>query len=61
MPLFNPRIQTWAEHFRWVKQGEQVEGLTPIGRATLERLKMNQARMIESRKLWVEAKLHPPR
>lgn len=31
-PLFNPRTQTWAEHFEI--RGEKIIGITPIGRAT---------------------------
>src|SRR5437870_9608368 len=31
--LFHPIQQTWSEHFRYV--GYQIEGLTPVGRATV--------------------------
>src|SRR5262245_20786050 len=24
VPLFNPRTQTWSEHFQWSQDGEQV-------------------------------------
>lgn len=33
LPLFNPRTDTWAEHFRW--EAERVVPLTPTGRATV--------------------------
>ncbi len=59
--LFNPRIQKWAEHFRWVDGGRRLEGLTPVGRATIDRLRMNQDRIVTSRILWIEAGYHPPK
>src|ERR687884_447625 len=33
--LFNPRQQTWGEHFAWTSEGERIVGRTPIGRATV--------------------------
>ena len=33
--LFNPRTQTWFEHFHWSTDGLQILGLTPIGHATV--------------------------
>jgi hypothetical protein len=58
--LFNPRTQVWAEHFRWVERGARLEGVTPVGRATVERLKMNQDRVLAARARWVQAGWHPP-
>src|SRR5919109_3513852 len=37
--LFNPRLDTWHEHFRW--EGVYLVGLTATGRATLSALNMN--------------------
>jgi len=61
VPLFNPRIQFWAEHFAWSADGTHVLGLTPTGRATLIRLKMNREDIVAARRLWVEAGWHPPK
>ena len=58
--LFHPRQQIWAEHFAWIENGERLLGLTDVGRATIKRLKMNQERIIVSRRLWIESGLHPP-
>lgn len=33
--LFNPRTQSWAEHFSWSADGTRISGLTPCGRATV--------------------------
>lgn len=60
VPLFNPRTQVWQEHFEWVQNGLMVHGLTPIGRATVLRLRMNMLRMVNARKVWVRAGEHLP-
>lgn len=60
VPLFHPRIESWIEHFQWTQAGTVIVGLTPVGRATVLRLKMNQSRLIEARKIWVRAGVHPP-
>ena len=58
--FFNPRTQKWSEHFRWVDGGRQIEGITPIGRLTVERFSMNLDRLIIARTLWIKAEYHPP-
>jgi hypothetical protein len=60
MPLFNPRRNTWGEHFRWSKDSTYLIGLTSTGRATIAWLKMNDAEIIDPRLLWVAAGWHPP-
>ncbi|MCB0109917.1 MAG: HNH endonuclease [Caldilineaceae bacterium] len=60
-PLFNPRQQTWSEHFRWDESGLYLIGLTALGRATIAALQMNEdidALMVRS--YWIEAGWHPP-
>jgi hypothetical protein len=39
VPLFNPRTQSWQEHF--ALDDIMIVGLTPIGRATVRLLHMN--------------------
>jgi hypothetical protein len=58
--LFNPRLQQWAEHFTWSEDGIYLLGLTPAGRATVERLRVNRERIIHARIIWVKAGWHPP-
>lgn len=61
VPLFNPRTQPWAEHFRWSEAGIQVIGLTPVERATVVALHLdNDPDALEVRSYWVEADWHPP-
>ena len=38
--LFDPRRQAWADHFR--QDDDRIVGLTPIGRATVLLLGMNE-------------------
>lgn len=59
--LFNPRTQHWDDHFKWSADSLTIVGLTPIGRATINRLRMNRQGIIVSRQLWVEAGWHPPK
>jgi HNH endonuclease len=58
--LFNPRTQLWHEHFRWQPGGMEIVGLTPIGRATVARLRMNSIGVVNARRMWLLTGLHPP-
>lgn len=50
--LFNPRTDDWDEHFEWSKTFAKVLGKTPVGRATVERLKMNTPLRKQARTYW---------
>jgi hypothetical protein len=39
--LFHPRQDRWTEHFSWNADYTLLIGITPIGRATIEALKLN--------------------
>jgi len=60
MPLFNPRIQVWIEHFTWSPDGTQIIGRTAIGRATVEALRLNNEFIVTARRFWVESGWWPP-
>ena len=60
VPLFNPRTQSWSEHFRWSADATRVEGLTAIGRATIIALRMNREAILATRARWVWGGWHPP-
>jgi hypothetical protein len=49
IPLFNPRIQSWNEHFQ-MKDG-RIEGLSAIGRATSLVMRMNDPMRVALRQL----------
>jgi len=58
--LYNPRTQRWADHFGWIEGATLVHGLTPIGRATITRLKMNRPVLVVARRRWAIGGYHPP-
>jgi len=60
VPLFNPRTQSWSEHFVWSEDGTRINSSTPTGRATVEVLRLNNAIAVEVRRNWVLAGWHPP-
>ena len=57
-PLFNPRRQSWNDHFRWFAY--HVEPLTPTGRATAAALRFNDDRRLEIRRAEEHFGLFPP-
>lgn len=59
--LFNPRTQNWNEHFAWNKDFSEIIGLTPIGRATLEVLKLNRKGVKNLRWVLFMVGKHPPK
>jgi hypothetical protein len=59
--LFNPRTQQWFTHFRWGLDSTKVEGITPIGRATVIALRMNNSVIVVARSRWVISGWHPPK
>ena len=60
VPLFNPRRQSWSEHFVWSDDGTRILGKTPIGRATIVALQLNNLISVVVRRHWVAAGWHPP-
>jgi HNH endonuclease len=58
--LFNPRTDVWADHFSWIDNGIRIVGVTPIGRATVIALQMNNDYAVTTRRWWVSAGWHPP-
>lgn len=58
--LFNPRAQAWSDHFQWSQDGAMIVGLTPVGRATVEALQLNNEIAVEVRRNWILVGWHPP-
>ena len=46
--LFHLRRQPWHEHFEWRNQGIEIGGLTPVGRATIDALQVNNPFVVRS-------------
>lgn len=55
--LYNPRRNTWHEHFRW--EGVYLVGLTATGRATIEALDMNRVLILAIREEETALGRHP--
>ena len=51
-PLFNPRRHKWSYHFRY--EGGVLVGRTPIGRTTVEVLRINLPNLVALRELLME-------
>ena len=49
VPLYNPREHRWCEHFRWENDFTIITGSSPIGRATVERLRLNRQEVVNLR------------
>jgi len=57
--LFHPRKHPWDEHFVWSADFLEITGRTSIGRATVERLQLNDEVLRRARAMWVQLKLIP--
>jgi hypothetical protein len=49
--LFNPRTDTWHDHFTW--DGPLLRAMTPVGRATVDVLRINDPSRVEHRRLLI--------
>lgn len=57
VPLFNPRRDSWKEHFRW--DGVVLVGRSPTGRGTIEALSMNRSLILAIREEETALGRHP--
>ena len=57
-PLFSPRKDIWHLHFRW--SGVRVVGVSPVGRATVDALRMNRRVALAIRQEEASRGRHPP-
>jgi 5-methylcytosine-specific restriction endonuclease McrA len=55
--LFNPRRQEWAEHF--ALEGACIVGLTPVGRATMVLLRLNDPARVLQRQFLMDVGRYP--
>jgi HNH endonuclease len=58
VPLFQPRQDTWADHFKLASTGE-IQGLTTIGRATIMQLQINSELQCSARQQWFKLGIIP--
>lgn len=57
--LYHPRLDQWTEHFSWDESGLRITGLTPVGRATVTGLNLNNDVIIEARRNWIRVGWRP--
>jgi hypothetical protein len=57
--LFDPRRESWYEHFAWSADGLTILGLTTVGRATVIALKMNRTGIMNIRQVLLKVGRHP--
>ncbi len=60
VPFFHPRTDTWRVHFAWDVSRLYIIGLTPTGRAMVERLLLNRQQLINLRFALIAVGVHPP-
>jgi hypothetical protein len=60
VPLYNPRLDIWENHFQWSENYTEIIGISPIGRVTVTRLQLNRQGLINLRQVFVQVGLHPP-
>ncbi len=60
-PVFNPRLDTWDDHFAWQCEGLYIVGRTATGRATVEALRLNDPYHQSARTVWMLAGIYPPK
>jgi len=58
--LFNPRQQSWDDHFKWSDDNTELVGKTPDARATILILRLNRPGIVNLRRLLITVNLHPP-
>ena len=58
VPLFNPRIDLWSDHFEW--NGATLLGKTPCGQVTIEVLAINLPYRITLRAALIAEGIFPP-
>ncbi len=58
--LYHPRIHQWDEHFVWAENFSIILGKTAIGRATVERLRLNRSGVVNLRQVLRQLNRHPP-
>jgi hypothetical protein len=59
--LFDPRQDRWPDHFAWNEDYTLLIALTPVGRATLDKLQLNRPGVMNLRRVLHQAGEHPPR
>jgi len=57
--LFDPRKDCWNKHFRADTESGEINGLTAIGRVTVDQLDVNSEAQLSARRQWMHLDLFP--
>jgi len=57
--LFHPRVDQWEDHFQVAPESGEIVGRTPVGRATVVRLRLNHEAQVTARRQWIRLGLFP--
>jgi hypothetical protein len=58
VPLFNPRLDRWSDHFAW--KGAVLVAKTPVGQVTMEVLAINLPYRVTLREALIAEGVFPP-
>jgi hypothetical protein len=58
--LLHPRRDRWLAHFAWSEDWTEMVGMTAVGRATIVRLQLNRAGLVNQRRVLRAMGEHPP-
>ena|SRR6516225_10075209 len=59
VPLFDPRNDKWSTHFTW--SGARLVGTTPVGRSTIDVLRINASERVQHRAMLMALGVFPPK
>lgn len=57
--LYNPRQQVWSEHFVWNEDFSILLGISPTGRASIRKLRLNRQSVVNLRRVLFITGYHP--
>ncbi|WP_427161499.1 HNH endonuclease [Aliinostoc sp. HNIBRCY26] len=57
--LFHPRQDKWSDHFLADIESGNIQGISSIGRVTVDALEMNGQPQIMARQLWIRLGIFP--
>jgi 5-methylcytosine-specific restriction endonuclease McrA len=49
--FYHPRADDWEEHFAWNLDGLTIVGISPTGRASVSRLRLNRSEVLRMRQV----------
>lgn len=60
-PIFDPRKDKWQDNFRWSEDFLLIQGISAIGRVTVNTLDLNRENLVNLRAVLFAFGEHPPK